>query len=297
MDASARNIRTVREFTPIFENEHRDMTDDKHPSLEALVRRANDGDRDALEEVVRAVQDEVFHLAVRMLGSVDDARDATQEILVRVATKLGSFRGESSFETWVYRVATNALLNTSKSLRRKDSHFDELGTALDAAVASAGEGAPELAAMLDEAKQVCTQGMLLCLDRPHRAAYILGEILEIAGDEAAAVLEITAAAFRKRLSRARADMEAFAASRCGIANPANACRCRKLLPLAVQIGLVDPAKPELTRLPIAQPDRLDLEIEQLRTAAELFRSLPRFASPDDHAAAVRSLLAAGQTAN
>jgi len=72
--------------------------------------------------------------------------------------------------------------------------------------------------------------MLLCLDRSHRLAYVLGEILELASEEAASILEVSAAAFRKRLSRAREEMEAFLQRQCGLAVPANRCRCAKAVP-------------------------------------------------------------------
>src|SRR5262245_1976161 len=91
------------------------------------VRAAQRGDRQALERVVRAIQDDVFHLAVRVLGDPEEARDASQEVLVRVVTRLGSFRGESRFRTWVYRVATNALLDVREGLRRPVRRFEELG--------------------------------------------------------------------------------------------------------------------------------------------------------------------------
>ena len=265
------------------------MTDEA--ALLEDVAAAQRGDRGALERVVRAIQDRIFHRAVRMLGHPEDARDASQEVLVRVVTKLGSFRGDSRFTTWVYRVATNALLDTRKALRRRESTFDELGPALDAAVAAwSPRPVPEDKLVLDEAKQVCTQGMLLCLDRSHRLAYILGEILELPGDEAAAILDITPAAYRKRLSRAREDMEAFLGGRCGLSNPGVACRCHKLLPAAVAGGLVDPKRLAMATLPVSRADRLPLDIEQARTAAEVFRGLPEYASIDDFGAQLRDLL-------
>jgi len=266
------------------------MTND---DLTRLVERAQAGDRAALEALVAAVQDDVFHLSLRMLGDPDDARDACQEVLVRMVTKLGSFRGESQFRTWVYSVATHALLNFRKTLRRPESSFDELGANLDAAVAAAGAApapSPADAALLNEAKTVCTQGMLLCLDRPHRLAYILGEVLELAGDEAAAILEVEPAAFRKRLSRAREEMEAFLAGRCGLANPENACRCAKLLPVALAAGIVDANRLRYRPLPVRQADRLLIGIERVRTAAEVFRSLPTYGSPENFADLVRTVL-------
>lgn len=270
------------------------MTLSTENDLEVLVERAQQGDRRALEQVVRSIQDDVFHLAMRMLGDADDARDASQEVLVRVVTKLGSFRGESRFRTWVYGVAANSLLNARRA-RRPETTFDELGQQLEAALTASSPTpapGPVDAVALNEAKLVCTQGMLACLDRPHRLAYILGEILELPGEEAAAILDITPPAFRKRLSRARESMEAFVASRCGLANPSTACRCHKLLPAVLAGGLVDPLNPRLTRLPVRAADRLRLDIDRVRTAAEIFRSLPTYAAPEDFTHWMRAALGA-----
>ena len=81
------------------------------------ILAAQNGDAKALEDVVRHVQDRVHRLAIRMMYDPEHALDATQEILIRVVTKLSTFRGESSFETWVYRVA----LNTAISWGRKEN--------------------------------------------------------------------------------------------------------------------------------------------------------------------------------
>jgi hypothetical protein len=70
----------------------------------------------ALESLIRRIQDRVYGLALRMLGHPADAEDAVQEILVKVVTHIDSFRQESTFATWVYRVAANHLLTTRKRL-------------------------------------------------------------------------------------------------------------------------------------------------------------------------------------
>lgn len=75
---------------------------------------ARDGDAQALETLVRAVQGHVYHLSIRMLADPMAAQDATQEILIRIITKLSTFQGDSKFETWTYRVATNYLLTAKK---------------------------------------------------------------------------------------------------------------------------------------------------------------------------------------
>ena len=84
-------------------------------TLEELARRAVAGDRHAVEGVVRGLQGDVYGLALRMLWHREDAEDATQEILFRVVTRLAQFDFRSRLRTWVYRVATNYLLDVKKS--------------------------------------------------------------------------------------------------------------------------------------------------------------------------------------
>jgi DNA-directed RNA polymerase specialized sigma24 family protein len=79
--------------------------------LEDLALQALEGDRDALDSLVRALQGDVYGLALRMLWNREDAEDATQEILVRIVTRLSQFRFQSSLRTWVYRLAVNCLLD------------------------------------------------------------------------------------------------------------------------------------------------------------------------------------------
>jgi RNA polymerase sigma factor (sigma-70 family) len=266
-------------------------------SLEDLVRRAREGDRESLEHLLSAIQDRVYGLALRMLWHPEDARDATQEILVRIVTRLATFRGESSFSTWTHRVAANYLLSVRKSRLEKQAYtFQRFGEDLDEGLAEAPvvPAIGETALLLEEVKVGCTLGMLTCLDRPHRLAYILGEILEMEGDEAARVLAIRPAAFRKRLSRARETIVAFTRAKCGLVSPEQPCRCHRRLAHALRLGRVDPqhllfADAEAAgRFPavLAEIRRL----EDIRRAAALFRSHPRFAAPANFAGEIRKLL-------
>ena len=65
--------------------------------MNIFIRRAVEGDKDALGTVLESVQDMVFNLSLRMMGMIEDAEDATQEIMIRVMTSLSSFKGESLF--------------------------------------------------------------------------------------------------------------------------------------------------------------------------------------------------------
>jgi RNA polymerase sigma factor (sigma-70 family) len=247
-----------------------------------LVALAREGDSAALNELVARVQKPIYRLALRMLWHPEDAKEATQEILVRIVTRLGSFRGESAFLTWAYRVAANHLLSVKRH-RLEEQHLTfelmarDLADGLDAGATRRDD--PETSALLEEVRIGCTLAMLSCLDRPHRLAYILGEIMELTDAEGAAVLEISATALRKRLSRARQSIVDFMSGHCGLVRPENACRCHRRLGRAVALKRVDPERLHyVASLQSARrfPEVLETvrALEQTRRAAALLRAQP-----------------------
>ena len=84
--------------------------------LSILIDQATAGDEKALETLLTGVQDLVFNLSLRMLGTFPDAEDASQEILLKIITHLSAFKKESAFSTWVFRIAVNHLQNYKKSM-------------------------------------------------------------------------------------------------------------------------------------------------------------------------------------
>lgn len=267
--------------------------------LEALVARAQEGDRDALDAVVRRIQDQVYRLALRMLWHPADAEDATQEILVRIITHLGAFRGASAFTTWVYRVATNYLFTTR---RRRAEHqalsFDEFAADLAQGLSDDPFSDPEEAVerlLVEEVKVGCMQAMLQCLSREERAAYVLGDIFGATDTDGAEIFGISPAAYRKRLSRARLAIRAFMRSTCGLVNPDNDCRCHRRVTTAIVKGRVDPDNLLFARGG-EDPDVLRgvAEMKELDRAAALFRGHPSYVAPDTFRAHLRRLLESGQ---
>ena len=149
-------------------------------ALEDLARQALDGDRDALDHLVRDLQNDVYGLALRMLWNREDAEDATQEILVRAVTRLAQFDFRSKLKTWVYRIAVNYMLDVKKSpVERMHLNFKRSRRTSPMALSSDGPAEAERSLLIEEVKIGCTLAMLQCLDRPHRLAYVLGEILEL----------------------------------------------------------------------------------------------------------------------
>jgi RNA polymerase sigma factor (sigma-70 family) len=250
----------------------------------ALVSRARDGDRAALDAVLRAVQDRVYRLALRMLGDPDEAKDAVQDILVRIVRHLDGFRGDSAFTTWVYRVAANQLLtHRRKRAVRTAATLDAMGAWLDA-----GLRAPPAAVdpvLVEESKLICTQAMLQCLDPDHRLAYILGEVVEVTSEEGGAIVEATPETFRKRLERARERIAAFTHGRCGLVDERHPCRCDHQIDNGMAHGLIDVSRLRYAHHPAHQQAR---RIEQIKSLAAVLRSQPAYASPIDFAAAMRA---------
>lgn len=273
-------------------------------SLERLVERAREGDGRAITHLLERVQDDVYRLALRMLWHPEDAADATQEVLFKVVTHLATFRGESSFRTWVLRVATNHLLNVRRSrVEEQRLTFESFGRDLAEGLSDVPAGPsddPEQALLEEEVKIGCTQGMLLCLDRDDRVAYILGDVFELRSDEGAAVLGVEPAAFRKRLSRARARLREFMRAHCGLVNEDVACRCARRVQAAIGNGRVDRHHLLFAAGGEAAPRRLPVleslgevveEMERLHEIAAVQQSHPLRPAPAEVVAAVQRVLA------
>jgi RNA polymerase sigma factor (sigma-70 family) len=268
------------------------MTDDE---IGADVTRAATGDREAAGRVLTEIQDPIYRLALRMLGHPADAEDATQEILIIVLTHLGSFRGESSVRTWVFRIAANHIVRVRRGRREADS-LEALDERLERGLATNAPELPaaEAALVAREVRLRCSEAMLLGLDRELRMAIILGDLFELPGEQAAAILEIEPAAYRKRLSRARTRLVEFMQRRCGLVEPTNRCRCARQAAPAVARGVIDPAALLFASHPTRGDSGAADEVEGILRAAEVLRSHPDYATPEAVGTRIRELLRTGR---
>jgi RNA polymerase sigma factor (sigma-70 family) len=256
------------------------------PSDESLVTRATGGDRAALEQLLRRHQRFLYDVALRFLQRPDDAEDAVQECLVRIATRLSSFRGDSGFRTWAYRIAMNHLLDVRRSRPEQvvssfACYGEYLARAPDAEPPAPG-ALPDAALIVEEVKRSCTLGMLLCLEREQRLAFILGEILEVGDAAGAEILGIARDAFRQRVARSRQQLYAFLRGRCGLVDPANPCRCARKTRAFLRDGIVDPHRLVFTGEAVARAQAAaphgEAAVDEL--AAAIYRSHPSFDGPD-----------------
>jgi RNA polymerase sigma factor (sigma-70 family) len=271
-----------------------------NPSPE-LLRASVQGDLHAVDAVLRAIEPAVYNLAVRMLGQRDDAADATQEVLLKVVTHLGGFRGEAMFSTWVFQVARNHLLTASTRARESpETSLDALGERLQAGLdfntAHGGEPSltPEDKLAARQTALSCTQGMLMTLDREHRLVFVLDLLFGLSSKDGAEVAGIGADAYRQRLSRARSRLDAFTQRTCGMVQPDAACRCDKQLPALQHLqrsGMA--AAPSVIAIHAterAEAERAFDGLVRLSNAAELLRLHPEYRAPEAMRSAIRAAL-------
>lgn len=225
------------------------MSQFTNEELLELVQKATAGDKKALEMVLVSVQDLVFNLSLRMLGTFPDAEDATQDILLKLITHLSSFKGESSFSTWVFRIAANHLKNYQKHMFAKfplsfEFYGNDIKNGNIRDVPDLSQDV-EQSILAEELKLSCTNVMLQCLDTESRCIFILGTMFKVDSRIAGDILGITPEAYRQRLSRVRKKVAGFLKEYCGEYGN-GACHCTDRVNYAIQNHRINPAKLDFT---------------------------------------------------
>lgn len=225
------------------------MNEKKKEELQAFVDKATAGDKKALETLVTSVQDMVFNLSLRMLGTFADAEDVTQDILLKMITHLSSFRGDSSFTTWVFSIAVNHLKNYKKHMfARRPLSFEYYGDDIENGKI---QDVPDLTQdvekdiLAEELKMSCTNVMLQCLDMESRCIFILGTMFKLDSRIAGEILEMTPEAYRQRLSRIRKKMADFLGQYCGEYGSGR-CKCKERVNYAIQNHRINPLQLDYT---------------------------------------------------
>lgn len=228
--------------------------------LSVLIEQATAGDRAALETVLAGVQDLVFNLSLRMLGTFHDAEDASQDILLKVMTHLSSFKGESTFTTWVFRIAVNHLKDYKKHMFAQfplsfEFYGDDIRNGKIQDVPDLTQNV-ERTILAEELKLSCTNVMLQCLDPESRCIFILGTMFRVDSRIAGDILGITPEAYRQRLSRVRKKMAEFLLEYCGEYGH-GACRCAERVNYAIQNHRIAPDRLDFTA---AKPSDIAVEV-------------------------------------
>jgi RNA polymerase sigma-70 factor (ECF subfamily) len=174
-----------------------------------LLRRLRERDERAFRELVDEHQGKVYNLIYRMLGNRAEAEDVAQEVFITVFKTIDTFREESKFSTWLYRVTVNHCKNRIKYLsRRHDRDQDELdeGAAHDTAVAATAPGpAPRPDRQLEGAQmEQLLQKAIAELDEEHRVLVVLRDVEDLSMEEICEITGLPDGTAKSRLHRARA---------------------------------------------------------------------------------------------
>ncbi len=262
------------------------MNKKENEELKALVDKATAGDKNALETLIASVQDIVFNLSLRMLGTFADAEDATQDILLKMITHLSSFRGDSAFTTWVFRIAVNHLKNNKKHMfAHHPLSFEYYGNDIENGKI---EDVPDLTQnvekdiLAEELKMSCTNVMLQCLDMESRCIFILGTMFKIDSRIAGDILEMTPEAYRQRLSRIRKKMADFLGEYCGEYGRGR-CKCKERVNYAIQSHRINPLQLDYmkaTEIPIQTMIDVKNAMEDIDGLSQDFSFCKPYQSPE-----------------
>ena len=262
--------------------------------LLALIEKATGGDKESLETVILSVQDFVFNLSLRMLGSFPDAEDAAQDILLKVITHLSSFKGESAFSTWVFRIAVNHLKNYQKHMFAKfplsfEFYGDDIKNGNKDDIPDLTQNV-EASILAEELKLSCTNVMLQCLDTESRCIFILGTMFRVNSRIAGDILGITPEAYRKRLSRIRSRMADFLTEYCGEYGNGT-CHCADRINYAIQNHRINPSQLSFTTaVPMETMAEVKEAMEDIDDLSQTFSFCKAYQSPERLKAFIQNFL-------
>lgn len=209
---------------------------DKH-----LIKSALNGDRLSLEKLILRHQAWIYNIAFKMTMDHDDACDVTQEILVKIITNLSSYNSEKAqFRTWLYRIVINHILSMKrKKFELRINDFDRYADLIENLPDNQVDNNPESELMEQELKVGCMMGMLMCLNRSDRIAFLLGAIFSVKDNLGAELMNIKRESFRQKLSRSRKKIFSHMNQICGHVNPENECRCKNKYEYFVNKGMIN----------------------------------------------------------
>lgn len=171
-----------------------------------LLARAREGDFAAFESLVTASEGKTYHHLLRLVGNAEDARDLLQETFLSAYRNLGSFKGDSAFSTWVYRIATNHALMRLRRKVPQEIAIDDLAIPtheeLKSRTISDWDIDPREAILRKELRETL-QAAIEKLPALYRAVVVMRDVEELTTEETAAALGITEGAVKTRLHRAR----------------------------------------------------------------------------------------------
>ncbi len=253
-----------------------------------LVADALGGSQEALETLICRHQPWIYNLALRMVMVHEDAEDVTQEVLIKMMTKLGTYDPhKAAFRTWLYRIVTNHVINMkTRGYETAISGFDTYYSFVTEVPDQDPDASPETGLVIADLAIGCVMGTLLCLERTQRVVFILAVGFNVSDVMGAEIMDMSRDAFRQNLSRARAKLYQYMSGNCSLLNPEAPCRCRKKVKSLIDSGALSADnlafhradRPKLREIVGEKIDRFGTEIYE--EFAALFREHPFYSPPE-----------------
>jgi RNA polymerase sigma factor (sigma-70 family) len=248
------------------------MPPDERPSEQQLIDASLHGDRSAFGALLEHHLPRLFTLLLRLTGDRQAAEDLTQEAALRAFERLPSFQGTARFSTWLYRVAVNLGLRHLE--REAPLSFERWPPIPDGPDEPAASGlGPEERHLIGQVREGCLTGLVRCLPREQRLAFVLEVLLGLPLVEVAAILDCSVGAAKTRVSRARAALADFVERRCQWIDARNRCRCQRFVRYALDRGLIT-APPGSFTAPALDLEAVEEDVDRLRRVVNLYAGLP-----------------------
>ena len=191
-------------------------------------------------------------------------------------------------------MASNYLITekSKKKYQAKRISFDEYAIQIDTGQSDEvhyTKNKGEINLLEEEVKVSCTHGLLHCLNPANRLIYILGDVLEFNSTEAAEILEVTPASFRKQLSRSREKVRNFLTAKCGLVNSDNPCKCKKKIDFLIDQKMINPQALRFAHHTNRSIDLMN-KIDTLDKTLRVFRSVPALEAPEEVLREVKQMI-------
>ena len=178
-------------------------------ALGRLIEHAAAGDMAAFEELMKHSEQRVMRMTWRMLGNEADARDATQEVFLRVYKYLGRFKQDQPFFAWVYQITLNVCRDVAKKRRQYNTQYTSLEGGGNVAVPDASDQADAEATLIRAQERELIMRAIATLPEKERAAILLRDVEGFSTDEVARIMKSTPTTVRSQISSARRKIKVY----------------------------------------------------------------------------------------
>jgi RNA polymerase sigma-70 factor (ECF subfamily) len=172
----------------------------------SFLRRLRDRDERAFKELIDGHRDRVYNITFRMLGNRSEAEDVAQEVFITVFKSIETFRGDSKFSTWLYRITVNTCKNRIKYLARRHDRdrdeLDETSTGTNGQIGGPMPPAPDRALESSQMERLIHEA-IQALDDDHRIVVVLRDVEDLSIEEICKITDLADGTVKSRLHRAR----------------------------------------------------------------------------------------------